>query len=279
MPPQRLRIAQNTRRPPRRFNVIGERLKTANYNAKTRRANRAYLQRYTRKRGNAASLSALVQERQGRALELLETFPPASPGKPKRAPRKLKFTQVDVGGDGNCFYRALYRVAQDNKDPAMLKRVFTILGADVSKMGTEVEGQAALRAAAARLVAEQVHDPEGIYERVKGAAEMPKAEQLFFKMLVDEAAYGVAPIFKRIKSYTRRKNGKKAFYKNLGNVVGRNGEYASEADYYMVRNLLESNGILLVSTHTAPTVIVVDGKSVLYLRRVNQNHYNYWRQV
>lgn len=275
-------IAQNTRRPPRRFNNIGERLKSENYNAKTRRANRAYLQRYTRKRENAVSRSALVQERQERALKLLESFPPASPAaaaKPKRAPRKLKFTQVDVGGDGNCFYRALYRVAQDSKDPAMLKRVFTILGADTGKMGTEEMGQTALRAAAARLIAEKVVDPEGIYERLKGAAEMPKGEQLFFKMLVDEAAYGVAPIYRRIKSYTRRKNGKAAFYTNLSRVVGRDGEYASEADYYMIRDLLEANGILLISTDSAPTSNVVDGKPALYLRRVDGNHYNYWKQV
>jgi hypothetical protein len=277
-------IAQNTRRPPRRFNNINERLKSKNYNAETRRANRAYLQRYTRKRGNAVSRSALVQERHERALKLLESFPPASPAsaaavKPKRAPRKLKFIQVDVGGDGNCFYRALYRVAHDSKDPTMLKRVFTILGADTGKMGTEEMGQTALRAAAARLIAEKVEDPEGIYERLKGAAEMPKAEQLFFKMMVDEAAYGVAPIYRRIKSYTRRKNGKDAFYKNLSRVVGRNGEYASEADYYMIRDLLEAKGILLISTDSAPTSNVVGGKPALYLRRIHGNHYNYWKQV
>jgi hypothetical protein len=275
------RTAQNTRRPPRRFNNIGERLKSENYNAKTRHANRAYLQKYTRKRGNAVSRSALVQERQERALKLLESFPPVSPAaaKPRKASRKLKFTQVDVGGDGNCFYRALYRVAQDSKDPAMLKRVFTILGADKSKMDTEEMGQGALRAAAARLIAGKVVDPEGIYERLKGAAEMPKAEQLFFKMMVDEAAYGVAPIYRRIKSYTRRKNGKEAFYTNLSRVVGRDGEYASEADYYMIRDLLEANGILLISTDRAPTTNVVDGKPALYLRRVHGNHYNYWKQV
>lgn len=273
-------IALNTRRPPRRFNNINERLKSKNYNAKTRRTNRVYLQKYTLKRGNAVSQSTLVQERQKRALKLLESFPSESPiAKPNAAPRKLKFTQVDVGGDGNCFYRALYRVAFDSKDPLMLKRVFTIVGADTDKMDSEEMGQTALRQAAARLIAEKVVDPEGIYERLKGAAEMPKGEQLFFKMLVDQAAYGVAPIYKRIKSYTRKKNGKVAFYTNLSRVVGRNGEYASEADYYMIRDLLEANGIQLISTNSAPTTNEVDGKPALYLRRVYGNHYNYWKQV
>lgn len=254
-------------RPPKRFNVIEARLKSPDYNAKTRKTNRAYLTRYTRKRGGEEQ-TALVKQRQKRALELLAAF-----GSPKAAP----FTQVDVGGDGNCFYRALYRVAKEHKDPAMLDRVFTILGADKTQMGTEEKGQAALRAAAARLTAEQADNPEGIYERVKAAAEMPKGEQMFFKALVDEAGYGIQPIYRRIKSYTRKKNGKRAFYANLSAAVGRNGEYASETDYYQVRDLLEANGIQVVSTATMPISNTVHGMPVLYLRRVNENHYNYWR--
>ncbi len=215
-------------------------------------------------------------------MALLSSFPPETPrSATKKAPRgkKAKYVQVNVGSDGNCFYRALYRVARDNKDPKMLERVYTILGADKTMMGSEEEGQTALRAATAALVAAQVHDPEGIYERLQMAAALPKTEQLFFKSIVDEAAYSIAPIYRQIKTYTRRKNGKQAFYKNLEAAVGRNGEYASEADYYRVRDLLEANGIMLVSTHEAPKANTVDGKPALYLRRVHENHYNYWKQV
>ena len=253
-------------RPPKRFNVIEARLKSSDYNAKTRKANRNYLTRYTQKRGGKEQ-TALVKQRAKRALELLAAFGTAA-----------TFTQVDVGGDGNCFYRALYRVAKEHKDPAMLDRVFTILGADKTQMGAEETGQAALRAARARLITAQANKPqEGIYERVKAAAAMPKDEQFFFKALVDEAGYGIQPIYRRIKSYTRKKNGKRAFYANLSAAVGTNGEYASETDYYMVRDLLEANGIQVVSTAKMPTSNTVHGMPVLYLRRVNENHYNYWR--
>ena len=254
-------------RPPKRFNIIEARLKSPNYNAKTRKTNRNYLTQYTRKRGGEEQ-TALVKQRAKRAMELLAAFGSLTP-----AP----FTQVDVGGDGNCFYRALYRVAKEHKDPTMLERVFTILGADKTQLGAEETGQAALRAATARLIAEQAENPEGIYERVKGAAMMPKDEQFFFKALVDEAGYGIQPIYRRIKSYTRKKNGKRAFYANLSAAVGTNGEYASETDYYMVRDLLEANGIQVVSTAKMPTSNTVHGMPVLYLRRVNENHYNYWR--
>jgi hypothetical protein len=266
-----IRMASNAR-PPRRFNLIEERLASTNYNAATRKANRAYLRTYTRKR-NTESLTALVEKRQERAKALLARFGPASP-KPALTAR---FVQKDVSGDGNCFYRALYRVAKEHKDPSILERVFEILGADKDAMKSETEGQAALRAAAARIVAGLAAKPEGIYEQLKEAKKAVEKE--WFEALVDEAGYGIQPIYKRIGTYTRKKTGKANFYRNLGAAVGRNGEYASEADYFMVKDVLEAGGIRMISTHTRPKKSIVDGMPAIYLRRVNENHYNYWREI
>ena len=263
-------MASNAR-PPRRFNLIEERLSGTNYNAATRKANRNYLRTYTRKRNaSAESLSALVSTRQERAKALLARFGPASP-KPAR------FVQKDVSCDGNCFYRALYRVAKEHKYPSILERVFEILGADKDAMKSETEGQAALRAAAARIVEGLAAKPEGIYEQLKMAKKA--VEKDWFNALVDEAGYGIQLIYKRIGTYTRKKTGKANFYRNLGAAVGRNGEYASEADYFMVKDILETGGIRMISTHTRPKKSIVDGMPAIYLRRVNENHYNYWREI
>ena len=251
-------------RPPRRFNIIEGRLQSSNYYPEKRKMNRSYLKQYTRKR-ESTDLSKLVQMRQKRALALLDAF-------------VVPFTQMNVSGDGNCFYRALYRVSKEHKDPTVLEKVFTILNADKTRMKDEESGQAALRAAVARIIENQSSKPEGIYERLRDAAELPKDEQILFNMLVSEASHGVMPIYRRIKSYTRKNTGKTNFYKNLSNAVRRNREYASEADYYTVKDLLEAGGIAMISTHKMPTTNRVDGKPALYLRRINENHYNYWRE-
>lgn len=263
-------MASNTR-PPRRFNLIEERLSSTNYNAATRKANRNYLRTYTRKRNAATeSLTALVRARQERAKALLARFGSASP-------KGGRFVQKDVSGDGNCFYRALYRVAKEHKDPSLLARVFEILGADKDAMGSEEEGHVALRAAAATIVADLAKKPEGIYEQLTEAYK--SKEKDWFDALVDEAGYGIKPIYRRIKTYTKKKKGKSKFYKNLSEVVGSNGEYASEADYFMVKEVLEAGGIRMISTHTKPVASVVNGMPAIYLRRVNENHYNYWREI
>lgn len=263
-------MASNAR-PPRRFNLIEERLASTTYNTGTRKANRNYLRTYTRKRNAATeSLTALVAARQARAKALLARFGSASPN-------AARFVQKNVSGDGNCFYRALYRVAKEHKDPSVLRRVFEILDADKDAMGTEEEGHVALRAAAAVAVAALAKKPEGIYEQLKEAYE--STEKDWFDALVDEAAYGVQPIYRRIKKYTMKKKGKAKFYKNLGEAVGTNGEYASEADYFMIKDILEAGGIRMISTHTKPVSSVVNGMPAIYLRRVNENHYNYWREL
>jgi hypothetical protein len=250
-------------RPPRRFNIIETRVRAKNF----RKTNKNYLTQYTRKR--SGTQTKLVRNRLARAQTLLAAIHAAPP---------QRFTQMDVSGDGNCFYRALYRVAKEHKDPSVLNRVFTILGADKSKIRNESDGATALRVAVAAIVAQQVNEPEGIYERLRNAAALPKSERLLFNEIVREAAYGIAPIYRRIRAYTRKKDGKRAFYANLSAAVARNGEYASEADYYMVRDRLEAGGIDVVSTHAMPVAGVRYGKPVLYLRRVNENHYNYWRE-
>lgn len=62
-------------RPPRRFNIIETHIRSKDYNTKTRKINRAYLKRYTRKRNAVvASLSKLVGARQARAKALLEAL-------------------------------------------------------------------------------------------------------------------------------------------------------------------------------------------------------------
>jgi hypothetical protein len=274
--------------PKARFAEIEARLKSRNYNRATRKANRKYLNTYLSERKETESNAVAARKAQAVALiaELNDYKSPAasmtssnssaisSPSpSPSPSPKSALYEQVDVKGDGNCFYRSLYRAAKEHENPAMLERVFTILDADKEKMGSEETGQAALRAAIANYYRTKFNARLGPFEMLKsnyGSAQ--------FNGWVREATGRQASIYRNILKYDAKKYGKVEFYKDLAAVIGTNKEYASDIDYMMIADILDAGGVKMVSSKHSPKGAVFDGKPALYIKRLTYDHYNYWRR-
>jgi hypothetical protein len=199
---------------------------------------------------------------------------PPPPVRPRTPPPQKSdlYKQVDVKGDGNCFYRALYRAAAEHEDPKTLDKLFTILGADKSKMNKEDTGQAAIRAAIAAYYRTKFNERIGPFEML---AENHGSMQ--FRLWMREATSKQAKIYKKVLTYLTAKDGKKQFYSDLADVIGTNEEYASEIDYMVVSDILDAGGLKMVSTQTSPKTGIFDGKPALYIKRLSYDHYNYWK--
>jgi hypothetical protein len=283
--------------PKKRFAEIKSRLTSNNYNSATRKKNRNYLADYLKHRKNATSqaIATRVAEATGlladindykspsSAASVASTAPTASLASTtsttstasKSSPKKPSlYEQVDVKGDGNCFYRSLYRAAKEHEDPKMLIRVFDILGADKSKIASEESGQAALRNAIANYYKTKFLTRMGPFEMLKSNYGTRQ-----FNGWVREATAKQAKIYKDIKKYAMKKDGKHLFYNDLASVIGTNQEYASDIDYMLIADILDNGGIKIVSSKYSPSGPVFDGKPALYIKRLSHNHYNYWRRI
>ena len=177
-------------------------------------------------------------------------------------------------GDGNCFYRSLYRAAKEHEDPTMLNKVFTILGADKTKIATEEAGQAALRAAVAGYYRTKFNTRFGPYDMLKSNHGTKQ-----FKGWVHAATPNQAKIYKEIMTYATKKDGKSKFYSDLAAVIGTNKEYASDIDYMTISDILDSGGVKMVSSKHSPKGPIFNNKPALYIKRLSYDHYNYWRRI
>ena len=223
----------------------------------------------------AAPAPALVPAKKKRNItKKVKSKTPPPPVRPKTPPPKASdlYKQVEVEGDGNCYYRALYRASAEHEDPKILDRVFTILGADKKKMGSEETGQAALREAIANYYRTKFLTKSGPYEML---AENYGTMQ--FKLFIREATGKQAKLYKKILTYVSMPDGKKKFYSDLADVIGTNEEYASEIDYFVISDILDAGGVKVVSTQTSPKSGIFDGKPALYIKRLSYDHYNYWK--
>lgn len=286
--------------PKQRFSEIEGRLKSGAYNAKTRKSNRNYLDKYLKT--HAATGSNLTETRKATAAILINKLNAySSPGKTKKAPRAPTppapsptpsptppppsrsptpspkstdlYEQLDVRGDGNCFYRSLYRAAAEHEDRSILERMFEILGADKTKMRTEESGQAAIRAAIANYYKTKFLTRKGPYEML-----LANYGTIQYKLWMREATKRQAAIYKNIKKYDATKDGKKQFYNDLSAVIGTNMEYASDIDYMIISDILDAGGLKIVSSKKSPSGPLFDGKPALYIKRLSYDHYNYWRR-
>lgn len=274
--------------PKKRFAEIKSRLTSNNYNRVTRKRNRNYLADYLKHRKNATSqaIATRVAEATGLLADINDYKLPSSnastastdstaPAPKSASPKKPSlYEQVDVKGDGNCFYRSLYRAAKEHEDPKMLTRVFDILGADKSKIASEESGQAALRNAIANYYKTKFLTRMGPYEMLKSNYGTRQ-----FNGWVREATAKQARIYKDIQKYALKKDGKQLFYKDLASVIGTNQEYASDIDYMLIADILDNGGVKIVSSKYSPSSPVFDGKPALYLKRLSYDHYNYWRRI
>jgi len=285
--------------PTKRFTEIEGRLKTGKYDAATRKANRTYLAGYLKSRGAAGT--AAIEARKAAASNLvakINTYKsPVDLSKVKAAPKAVTkkkkrsktppppvrpstpppqesdlYKQVDVKGDGNCYYRALYRAAADHEDPKLLDKVFTILGADKKKMKDEATGHVALRKAIADIYRTRFLTKDGPYEVLAD-----NYGTLQYRLYLNEATPSQAAIYKKILKYISAKDGKKQFYTDLAKVIGTDMEYASEIDYFVISDILDAGGVKVVSTQTSPKSGIFDGKPALFIKRLSYDHYNYWK--
>jgi hypothetical protein len=269
-----------------RLAEIKARLESGNYNRATRKKNRNYLNDYVKHRKETSSNAVALRRAEAAALiaEINDFKSPASSSSisnsaaSSASTRKSKspslYEQVNVKGDGNCFYRSLYRAAKEHEMPGMLDRVFTILGADKSKMGTEETGQAALRAAIANFYRTKFNERLGPYEMLKSSYGTPQ-----FAGWIREATRRQATIYRNILKYDAKKGGKEEFYKDLAAILATNEEYASDIDYMMIGEILENGGVKMVSSKHSPKGPIFDGKPALYIKRLSYDHYNFWRRI
>jgi hypothetical protein len=278
--------AKGTRKagPKARFEEINERLKSDKYNAETRRINRNYLSKYLESKAETGS--NLVGKRRGEAERLLKALnskgvktvkasppklKPTKKASPKKAsPPKALYEQLDVKGDGNCYYRSLYRAAAEHEDPTVLAKVFTILGADKKGIKEEETGQAALRAAVANIYRTRFGERFGPYEMLKSNYGSRQ-----FKGWVREATKGQAAVYKKVLDY----KSKAGFYTALADVIARNKEYASDIDYMIISEFLEGGGVKVITSYDSPKSSSWNGMPALYIKRLSYDHYNYWRVI
>ena len=271
--------------PKARFEEINARLKSDKYNANTRRINRNYLSKYVSAKAEAES--NLVGKRRGEAQRLLKALNSKGPRTAKALPTKVKptkkavpvkkvsppkdlYEQLEVEGDGNCYYRSLYRAAAEHEDPTVLDKVFTILKADKKSIKSEDAGQAALRAAVANIYRTRFGERFGPYEMLKNNFGSRQ-----FKGWVREATKKQADIYNKVKTYKSKAD----FYKALAAVIAQNKEYATDIDYMIVSEVLEDGGVKVISTHTSPSSSSSHGVPALYIKRLSYDHYNYWRLI
>lgn len=280
-------VIKRTRKagPKARFEEIDERLKSDKYNAETRRINRNYLSKYLETKAEAGS--NLVGKRRGEAERLLKAVNSKGNKTAKASPPKIKLTkkaapkkaspvkdlyeQLDVKGDGNCYYRSLYRAAAEHEDPTVLAKVFTILGADKKGIKEEEAGQAALRASVANIYRTRFGGERfGPYEMLKNNYGSRQ-----FKGWVREATKGQAAVYNKVKTYKSKAD----FYNALAAVIARHKEYASDIDYMIVSEFLEDGGVKVITTYESPKSSSWHGLPALYIKRLSYDHYNYWRFI
>lgn len=269
--------------PKTRFAEIRARLKSGAYNSSTRKRNRDYLNDYSKGRQHATS--GAIATRVAEAIGLMANIDEYKPTIISAAARAaassnsynngpVLYEQINVEGDGNCFYRSLYRAAKEHEDPGMLDRVFTILGADKAQIATEETGQAALRSAISTYYRTKFNDRSGPFEMLK-----TNYGTIQFTGWIREATSKQAKIYRNVMKYNAKKDGKVEFYKDLAAVIGTNKEYASDIDYMVVSDILNAGGVRMVSSNISPKGPMFDGKPALYIKRLTYDHYNYWRRI
>lgn len=195
-----------------------------------------------------------------------------------------EFVQLDVEGDGNCFYRAVYGAAKYHPY-GILERFLMCLD-----LPTDLDEDDFCAAIREKLVDELTGDllermkaAEGtnVYEILREAAQLAVVggEPLLWEAALDEASdefqaeFGDPAYFLELSLDD--------FKAGFAGIVANSGVYASEMDYKILEFLLKGCGIDLVSVNPAhnarPTLLVErGGRPVLVVRRLlGKEHYSF----
>lgn len=195
-----------------------------------------------------------------------------------------EFVQLDVEGDGNCFYRAVYGAAKYHPY-GILERFLGCLG-----LPTDLDEDNFCTAIREKLVEEITGDllermkaAEGtnLYEALREAAllAVEGGEPLLWEAALDEASDEFQAEFSDPAHFLELTL--RDFKEGFAGIISNSGVYASEMDYTLLKFLLNGCGFDLVSVNPAhnalPTLLVErGGRPVLIVRRLlGREHYSF----
>jgi hypothetical protein len=141
-------------------------------------------------------------------------------------------------------------------------------------MSTEDAGQNALRKAIAEYYRTKLPKRYGPFEALISSYGTTQ-----YKGWVREATALQASLYKKVNQYAKLPGGKSRFYEDLARVIGTDEEYASEIDYFMIKDILEEGGVRMISSKDSPDSSFKDKLPVVYVKRLSYDHYNYWRLI
>jgi hypothetical protein len=223
------------------------------------------------------------------------------------------FVEVEVAGDGNCFYRSLYKAAKYHPDAGVFGRVLACFGIDLgaaaSNSNSSAEGAGAKKkskskaktkkaraksdeteenafctairhALAERIIGTDLMD--GTFSALTEAAGAALGgEEEIWKQAIDAAAEEIAEAFEDPAVFIS--TSADDFKEQLAEIVREEGVYASQIDYDAIKTILASCDLTLLSAEGRPRRLAnisdlrtadADGRSVLMVRRMKAlDHY------
>lgn len=194
-----------------------------------------------------------------------------------------EFVQLDVEGDGNCFYRAVYGAAKYH--PMNILDRF-LLCLDLPTGIDEDEFCLAIREKLAAEIRgdlfEHMHEVMGsnLYESMREAAHLAvNGVPLLWAEIIDSASEEFQKRFAEPDEFLEMSMPQ--FKRRFARIISDSGVYASEMDYKILEFLLAQCGFDLLSVRPTrgdnPDLIVErDGRPVLLVRRLaTREHYSY----
>jgi len=226
-----------------------------------------------------------------------------------KAKSPQKATLVNVDGDGNCFYRALYGAAKTHPDNNLAPKIRHLFKGQNNGPITEESFIADIRKAVAEKIGNGIYDTINedakdeirtsteyeteagrqraletqltFFEDMRRSAFQKKASRYLFENWLQEssdeikAAFGVTK-FKR--NYKKPEDAAK-FYKDLAKIISDPGVYASQTDIDVVKWVLKKADINVHPDIGEPKVFTTKnakGANNLWLKK-DGDHYQYWK--
>jgi hypothetical protein len=186
----------------------------------------------------------------------------------------VEFVQIDVEGDGNCFYRAVY-IAIKYHPSKIQQTLLKCLGippdidenlfcqAMRDKLAKEIRGD----------LFERMKRKEGsdLYETLLNSAK----DSFLWNAHMNSASRQFRNKFKDRVEFLRRTE--EGFKKDFAEIISKSGVYASETDYKLFEYLLSECNVKIISVDPKTTELCIedDGQPVLLVRKLKSvEHYN-----
>lgn len=218
------------------------------------------------------------------------------------------FVEVEVDGDGNCFYRSLYKSAKYHPDASVFNNVLNCFHLDLAAVASVSNSNSSVsstkgksKSKTKKLKAKKAKSDEteenafctairhALAERIIGTALMDGTyaalteaageaiggEEERWEQLIDAAADEIAEEYEDPAVFISTSADE--FKEKLAEIVRMEGVYASQLDYEAVKTILASCEIKLISAEGRPRRAAditelrtadADGRPVLMVRRM-----------